>query len=95
MNEIFDVTIVINNNQDLKYIMNSDTKIKPYITIYDERYFEDKKKAYSIKNEYGARETPFVLILKDGKYLKAFWKESIEDPIKELINFLNGKDDLN
>jgi hypothetical protein len=89
MKEIFDITVVLNNDQDLKYLMNSNTKIKPYLTIYDERYLDDKKKAYSVKNEYGARETPFVLIFKDGKYLNAIWKESTEDPIKELISFLN------
>lgn len=88
---IIDVTITLDNDQDLKYIMNSETKTIPYLTIYDERYIEDKKKAWAIKNEYGAKENPFILITKDGKFVRAIWKEATVDPIKELINFLNDE----
>lgn len=86
---MIEVTICLNNSADLKYVMNSNTKIQPYLTIYDERYKDDKKRAWALKNEYGARECPFIEIKKDGKLFKMIYKEATQDPIGELIKTLN------
>lgn len=88
-NKMFDVIAVLNNDQDVKYLMNSDFKVTPYLTIYDERYRDSKKKAWALKSEYGAKETPFIEIKVDGQFVKAIWREACEDPLKELTEFLN------
>lgn len=92
---IIDVSIVVNTDKDLKLLHKMDTQIVPYLTIFDERYLIDRKKAYALKSEYGAVEDPFIEIKKDGEYVKAIWKEATEDPIQELINYLNNEANTN
>ena len=86
---LFDVFVVIDTDKDLRKLHTMDTKINPYLTIYDDRYREDKKKAYLLKTEYGARENPFVLVHKDGQFAKVIYHEATEKVIDELIKYLN------
>lgn len=87
---LFDVSVVIDTDKDLRKLMTMETKANPYLTIYDERYREDKKKAWALKSEYGARENPFILVNKDGQFAKVFYHEATEKVIDELINYLNN-----
>ena len=90
MEKIYDVTVVINNEDDLKYLMNTQTKHNPYLTIYNDNYLSDRKKIYKLKGEYAFTTIPFVEIKLDGELVKAIYKEACEDPIKKLIKFLNN-----
>lgn len=94
-NPLIDVSISLDTDKDLRLIYKMDTKIVPYLTIYDERYLVDKKKSYALKNEYGATLNPFIEIRKDGEFAKAIWKEATEDPIQELVNYLNDEANAN
>jgi hypothetical protein len=87
---LFDVFVVIDTDKDLRKLMTMETKVNPYLTIYDDRYREDKKKAWALKSEYGARENPFVLIHKDGQFDKVIYHEATEKVIDELINYFNN-----
>lgn len=92
---LVDVSIVIDTDKDLRMIHKMDTKIVPYLTIFDERYLVDRKNSYALKSEYGAVENPFIEIRKDGEFAKAIWKEATENPIQELINYLNDGTNTN
>ena len=90
MEKIYDVTAIVNNNEDVKYLMNMNTKHSPYLTIYNETYLSDKKKAWKLKNEYAAVQTPFIEIKVDGELFKVIYREACEDPLKELVKILNN-----
>ena len=90
MEKIYDITVVLDNDEDVKYLMNTETKSNPYLTIYNNNYLSDKKKIYKLKNEYAFTKIPFIEIKYNGELVKAIYKEACEDPIKELIKFLNN-----
>ena len=87
---IFDVFVVIDTDKDLRKLKTMEPKVNPYLTIYDDRYREDKKKAWALKSEYGAKLNPFVLIHKDGVFAKVIYREAVENVIGELENYLNN-----
>ena len=89
MEKIYDITVVLDNDEDVKYLMNTETKSNPYLTIYNNNYLSDRKKIYKLKNEYAFITIPFVEIKLNGELVKTIYKEACPDPIKELINFLN------
>ncbi len=89
MHNIYDATIVVDTDKDLRKIYNMEAAVAPYLTIYDARFLSDKKKAWALKNEYGAQENPFIELKFNGKFAKAFYKEASEDPIQDLITYLN------
>lgn len=86
---MFDVFVVVDTDKDLRKLKTMEPKVNPYLTIYDDRYREDKKKAWALKSEYGARLNPFVLVHKDGVFNKVIYREAVEDVIGELENYLN------
>ena len=48
-----------------------------------------KKDGWAIKSYWGARLDPFILIVRDGIPVKAFYSEDKKDPIEEAIKYLN------
>ena len=82
---IFDVFVVVDTDKDLRKLKTMEPKVNPYLTIYDDRYREDKKKAWALKSEYGAKLNP-----KDGIFAKVIYREAVEDVIGELENYLNN-----
>ena len=87
---IFDVFVVVDTDKDLRKLKTMEPKVNPCLTIYDDRYRGDKKKAWALKSEYGAKLNPFVLIHKDGIFAKVIYREAVEDVIGELENYLNN-----
>lgn len=87
---MIDITLIVNSDNDIKRFQKADLKEEPYVTILNESYHSDKKKAWDIKNEWGAKEVPFIIVNKDMKHLKTIYKEASEDPINELINLINN-----
>ena len=85
---IFDVFVVIDTDKDLRKLTTIEPKVNPYLTIYDDRYREDKKKAWALKSEYGAKLNPFVLIHKDGVFAKVIYREALDIVIVELEYYL-------
>lgn len=62
------------------------------VSLYDENTRTGKKNAWALKNEWGARETPFVLVTVDGKPNKAFYSEAEKDVILTTLKYV--KDEL-
>lgn len=59
------------------------------LKLYDECTRTGKKEAWSLKSEWGARESPFALVTIDGKPIKAFYSEASKDVINDLLTYLN------
>lgn len=82
------VFLVYNDNIK-EYIEEFDTYQNVNFTFINERSKKDKKKAYNLKLEWGAKKSPFALITENAKAIKAFYSEA-DDVLKELITFLNS-----
>lgn len=57
------------------------------MSFYDECNRDGKKRAWALKSEWGAKESPFALVTIDGKPTKAFYTEA-GNVAKDLINYL-------
>lgn len=84
------IIIVYNDKDQL-----SDLKIDESFDVefIDSKYRIDKKKAWKIKNFYGAKLDPFAVILDNNKTIRAFYSEA-ENVINSLNKYLKnyGKD---
>ena len=49
----------------------------------------ERNKAYKIQQEWGSTQTPFALVRKDDKVIKAFYAEDNDNVISKLISYLN------
>ena len=49
----------------------------------------ERNKAYKIQQEWGSTQTPFALVRKDDKVIKAFYAEDKDNVISKLISYLN------
>jgi hypothetical protein len=57
---------------------------------YHENKLKERKKAFGVKGGYGARLTPFTVVLDhESKPLKAFYSEVNECTLDNIINNLN------
>jgi hypothetical protein len=87
---ITDVIVVYNDDEQIKKIGGTYTlKVSPFFTFIDERSRKNKKQAYSVKSHYAARLTPFAVCLNKETPIKAFYSETGNDIINELIQYLN------
>lgn len=76
----------INFIKKLKSELSSEVKL----IYYSEELHKERKKAFSIKNEWGALASPFAIIYNDDKPIKAFYSEINECTIDNIINYLNN-----
>lgn len=77
-----EITIVYSEPEQIK-----DVKDDGFILL-DENNFKTRKKAFQAKGAVGARKTPLVIVKSDdGEYLKVFYREEFEDPIKQFNQF--------
>lgn len=58
------------------------------VDFYDETTRTGKKNAWALKNDWGARLSPFVLITVDGKPSKVFYSEAEKDVIATTLDFI-------
>ncbi len=92
-----DLILYICYNDSCHEFPNKVKNLYPDLNIvtYDETHYKEKKKAYKIKGGYSARMTPFMLLLDNNKYMKAFYSEDngcTIDKLTEFINHLNFND---
>lgn len=85
---MIDIYVVHNNPDIIENIWNASSQIEPFIHILDIGSKLDRSKAFKFKQEWGARKDPFCLIEEDGKAVKAFYSETGEDAVVQLINFI-------
>lgn len=87
---MIDIYIVHDTSNIEDIIWTIPTEIEPFIHFLDINSKKDRSKAFKFKQIWGARKNPFCLMEKDGKPMKAFYTETGDDAIKQLINFLTN-----
>lgn len=87
---MIDIYIVHDSSNIEDVIWTIPTEIEPFIHFLDINSKKDRSKAFKFKQHWGARKNPFCLMEKDGKPVKAFYSESGDDAITQLINFLKN-----
>lgn len=58
------------------------------LEAYNEDVYNEKKKAYALKNPYAAKECPFVLLYYKDTLLKAFYTEDSSCTLDKIEQFL-------
>ena len=59
--------------------------------LYGFRLQKEKRRAYLLKSEWGAKLSPFVALYEDNVMKKGFYSEDDKDVINTLINYLNNE----
>lgn len=78
------VTIVYDDLEQIKDFKDTTSYKFKFI---DSKSRKGKKEAWRVKNYYGAKLDPFVVILDNEKPIKAFYSEA-EDVINSLTKFI-------
>lgn len=88
-----EITVVYNDDSQIKKLGGTYSLkgISPNFVFIDERTLKGKKKAWSIKSHWAAKETPFAIIMDGEKAVKVFYSETGEDILESLINFINSQ----
>jgi hypothetical protein len=85
-----DVYIVYNNDDLIRKLGGAYTlKVSPYFHFINDLTKKGKKEAWKLKQEFGAKLTPFAVVYESEKPIKAFYSETGEDIISSLIKYLN------
>lgn len=58
-------------------------------TFQDSKYSDTRRKAYQIRNKFGAIIDPFIGIKIDGEYKKGFYSEANQCNINDIKTYLN------
>ena len=76
---------------DYKQVEKVKDEVKTSLTFnfIDITSKKGKKDGWTIKSYWGAKLDPFILIVRDGTPVKAFYSEDKKDPIEEAIKYLN------
>lgn len=87
---MIEVFIVYNEEKQIEKVreFKGDSLTFNFIDINTRK---GKKEGWSLKNYYGAKLNPFILIKKDDKPIKAFYSETGENTIQNLLNFLDNE----
>lgn len=84
------IDIYIIGNKSLKdTIENSNINSDAFFHFVDDS--KEKRRAYLIKSEWGARLSPFIALYEDNEMKKGFYSEDDKDVINTLINYLNDE----
>lgn len=89
-----EITVVYNDDSQIKKLGGTYSLkgVSPNFVFIDERTLKGKKKAWSIKSHWAAKETPFAVIMDGEKAVKVFYSETGENIINSLITYLNEQD---
>lgn len=84
------IDIYIIGNKSLKNtIENSNINSDAFFHFVDDS--KEKRRAYLLKNEWGAKLSPFIALYEDNVMKKGFYSEDDKDVINTLINYLNNE----
>jgi hypothetical protein len=87
---MIDIYVVHSNPNVEDIIWSVPTEAQPFFHFLDIDSKKDRSKAFKFKQEWGARKNPFCLLEKDGKAIKAFYTETGDDAIEQLIKYLRN-----
>ena len=87
------VLLEISYNDDsqklVKQLQEELTKFKDVeLKSYHEELFKERKKSFKLKGAYGTRLCPFALLSIDGSPIKAFYSDTKQCTVKNIINSL-------
>lgn len=88
------IKIAYNNNEDLNKLISIIGNRKYEVIAYNENKYKDKKKAFSLKNKFGAKMLPFIIIEGPNDFLKVFYQES-GNSLENFRNYLYGVKSIN
>lgn len=88
---MIDVYIVYNDPMFPEKIKSISVNNTPYLHFLDEQSKWDKKEAFQLKSEWGAKLSPFVIIYEEDIPKKAFYSEA-DDVLECLTNYLKEYD---
>ena len=92
---ITDVYIVYDNDNVIRRVGGTYTiKVSPFFHFIDSRTLNGRKEAFQLKSFWGARMDPFAICMDREKAVKAFYSETGNDIIKELVDYLNQESNL-
>ena len=78
------------NNDSLELVTQLNSILQDVeIISYNEDVKKERKKAFGLKGNYGAKESPFSVLYKEDKPIKAFYTEVRECTLDNIINYLN------
>ena len=84
------VKIVYDNPKDKELVELIKFNTPFFIEYIDVKTKSGLKEGWKIKNEYGAKEDPFVLILDDeDNFMGCFWSEN-QNACQSFVNSLNN-----
>lgn len=83
------IKFAYNDDEDLNKFLSILGNRKFEVITYNENKYKDKKKAFSLKNKFGAKMLPFIVIEGSNDFLKVFYQES-GDSLENLRNYLYG-----
>lgn len=82
-----------NSDYHGNFIKELNELLKKYPEVHaemqDEKYSDTKKKAFQIRNKFGATINPFIGIKIDGNFKKGFYSEIGECNINNIKNYLD------
>lgn len=83
---------VIFNNSSIDLIEKLNKHFSTIdIESYNEDIFKERQKAFKIKGGYGARKTPFILVLDEDGPKKAFYSEDSSCTFDNVFKYLNNE----
>lgn len=86
---MIDIYIVYDNDKQIEKVRNLNNESLTFHFV-DITTRKGKKEGWRIKNGWSARLNPFILTIKDGTPVKAFYSEDKKNPIDEAIKYLNS-----
>lgn len=90
---ITDIYIVYNDPSIEDRIMKADVDRSYFYHFIDIGSKYGKSKGFKLKGAWGARLNPFIAIFDKDKMIKGIYREASKDPVKDLIDYLNGNVD--
>ena len=83
------VIVIYENNKDKELIELIDFSTPYFVDYIDVKTRKGLKESYKIKNQFGARKNPFVVLYNDeDKFVKCFWSEE-GNAVQQFINYLS------
>lgn len=81
--------LLIHNNPALVELFKNSYNGEAFLQFLDRGSKVERSKAYKIQQEWGSNQTPFALVKKDDKVIKAFYAEDKDNVVSKLISYLN------
>ena len=87
---MIELIVVSSNLEDEERVVQSTTVDGFYFKFIDSGSALQKKEAYTLKSEWGAKKEPFAVVQDKDKVLRCFYSEKNDKVIDEALQFIKG-----